>query len=75
MPDTVHRLVCEATVDDAVDVELTFAPGIVVVRNRDFASPAERRAPRLIRERRRGRSRARCPIRSGAVRRPACRPS
>ncbi|HET9467799.1 MAG TPA: hypothetical protein VFO48_05285 [Vicinamibacterales bacterium] len=34
--------VCTSVVDNANDVELNFAPGICVIRNKDFASPAER---------------------------------
>lgn len=34
--------VCTSVIDNPNDVELNFAPGICVVRNKDFASPAER---------------------------------
>lgn len=36
--------VCTSVVDNATDIELNFTPGICVIRNRDFASPAERQA-------------------------------
>lgn len=33
---------CSGVVDNAEDIEMNFAPGICVVRNRHFATPAER---------------------------------
>lgn len=36
--------VCTSVADNANDVEINFAHGICVVRNKDFASPADRQA-------------------------------
>ena len=36
--------VCTSVLDNGQDIELNFTPGICVVRNKDFASPADRQA-------------------------------